>query len=203
MPDPAAETILITYLHYLLLLGLLDALLELFVKTACSGSMTNHDICFNSMRDMNAFEQMDHVQGEQSWETWVQDFNAISKMILSLENDVFLEEESLRNNLHVVVFIDLQHCRIFIDIVCQWIYSIFVGVSVQIESYLLSYRDLDNEILHFSLFDLKHVLVKLMSVVSVSPWLISPWVEHFLPFSKLFVLLMTDSLSVTEFLLPH
>lgn len=40
-------------------------------------------------------------------------------MILSLENDVFLEEESLRNNLHVVVFIDLQHCRIFIDIVCQ------------------------------------------------------------------------------------
>lgn len=66
MPDPAAETILITYLHYLLLLGLLDALLELFVKTACSGSMTNHDICFNSMRDMNAFEQMDHVQGEQS-----------------------------------------------------------------------------------------------------------------------------------------
>lgn len=74
---------------------------------------------------------------------------------------------------------------------------------MQIESYLLSYRDLDNEILHFSLFDLKHVLVKLMSVVSVSPWLISPWVEHFLPFSKLFVLLMTDSLSVTEFLLPH
>lgn len=81
--------------------------------------MADHHICFNCVGNMNAFKEMNQIEGEQSRYPRVNDFDGICEVLFPLKDDIFFEVESFRHYFHIVVFKDLNLGRLFSHIISK------------------------------------------------------------------------------------
>ena len=143
---------------------------------------------------------MYNAQSKKSWLPLIFQFNSVCIVFFSFKNDKLPKIKALIPDNTVIIFnnIDL-HRHIISDLIGQRVDPIMIGIWVEKEGDILSHGQRNCEICWCLVFQLKHVFMELMSIITASTDFKLPWVESILSFSELLSFIMADLLGNAHF----